>query len=214
MNKVITLKADDPRNIEYTNLIKSATDEDLVIVARSPENRKDERVKPVAIKNDIYFYLAFDLGNAGTAFLGNWTDEQVGKAKENMFRRARLGDMFSVVFAGGRTLDEWMPDKGEPMNVLTTDAKCFGGGFLLCEDVLKTIWKKLGNYYIVPSSIHEILLIPDSAGLPAEALDGMVKDVNAGGIAVTAHEILSNRSFTVDEWVEGVDDVTDLVQAR
>lgn len=71
-----------------------------------------------------------------------------------------------------------------PMLLFTNQEKWNGAAGILQEDFLQKISDTLrnsglnGNFYIIPSSIHEVLLVPDT-GLPnAEMLNAMVRDVN------------------------------------
>ena len=40
-----------------------------------------------------------------------------------------------------------------------------------------------GNYYILPSSIHEVLVIPENAGLTTRELSNMVHEINQTEVA-------------------------------
>ena len=50
-----------------------------------------------------------------------------------------------------------------PMFCLTNKAKMNGASLLLQEDIRKQIGECLGSdYFVIPSSIHEVLIIPDN----------------------------------------------------
>lgn len=196
INKIMNLTENDPMYSKLVSEIDAATDDNLIIVARGAGNRKHDAVKPIAIKNGIYFYLAYDL-NGKTAYLGKTTPEQIYKAKANMIKRARIGSMLSVMLSGGKTLNEFEAT-GDPMNVVTLDEKMFGGGLLLCEEFLKEMEKKIGKYYIVPSSIHELIFTPANLMLKSD-LTKMVKVINSD--CVSENEVLADRAFEMNEWV-------------
>lgn len=195
VNKIMNLTENDPMYNELANEVSNATDDALVIVARSYKNRKDSRVKPIAVKNGIYFYVAYDLGGK-TAFLGNVTPEQIYKAKANMMRRVRLGSM-SLLFSEGETLENFK-FSGNPMNVATLDCKMYGAGLLYCEEFLKTMEQKIGTYYILPSSIHELIFVPANIGTKDD-LEMMVREINAS--EVSEDEYLADNVFEMDEWI-------------
>ena len=44
--------------------------------------------------------------------------------------------------------------------------------------VKEEVGKELGNYYILPSSCHEVILAPELLGLKAGELEEMVRGVN------------------------------------
>ncbi len=66
------------------------------------------------------------------------------------------------------------------MYVLGNRMKLFGAAVLLYEHLLERIADKIGkNLFILPSSIHEVLLIPDDEEQEAEELWKMVCEINA-----------------------------------
>ena len=66
-----------------------------------------------------------------------------------------------------------------PMFCLTNKAKMNGASLLLQEDIRKQIGECLGSdYFVIPSSIHEVLIIPDNGIFQVPELNAMVKEVN------------------------------------
>lgn len=196
INKIMNLTENDSMYNELVNEVSNVTDDALVIVARSYKNRKDSRIKPIAVKNGIYFYVAYDLQNK-TAYLANVTPEQIYKAKANMMHRVRLGSMMSLLFSEGETLENFKFN-GDPMNVATLDCKMYGGGLLICEEFLKAMEQKIGRYYILPSSIHELIFVPAYIGTKDD-LEMMVREINAS--AVSEDDYLADDVFEIDEWI-------------
>lgn len=196
INKVITITEENAMYNEIVKEMSNATDDKLVIVAKSYKNRKDDRIKPIAIKNGIYFYLAYDLdGDGKTAYPGKVTPEQIYKAKANMVRRARLGSMMDLCYSSGTKLEDYEPSE---MNVTTLGNKMYGAGLLYCEEFLKVIKEKIGDCYILPSSIHEIIFVP--VGFASiEELTAKVQAINATG--VSEDDYLADRAFKIDEWI-------------
>ena len=47
------------------------------------------------------------------------------------------------------------------------------------------------DYYVLPSSIHEVLVLPDNGEMDVKELESMVRDVNAAEVA--PHELLSDK---------------------
>ena len=59
-----------------------------------------------------------------------------------------------------------------------------GAGLILQEDIMQKIGELMGgNYYILPSSIHEVLVIPENAGLTTRELSDMVHEINQTEVA-------------------------------
>ena len=66
-----------------------------------------------------------------------------------------------------------------PMFCLTNKAKMNGASLLLQEDIRKQIGECLGSdYFVIPSSIHEVLILPDNGIFQVPELNAMVKEVN------------------------------------
>ena len=51
------------------------------------------------------------------------------------------------------------------------------------DGVLKKVGELLGaDYYVLPSSIHEVLVLPDNGEMDVKELESMVRDVNAAEV--------------------------------
>ena len=85
------------------------------------------------------------------------------------------------------------------MNPLTCEGSWNGAGILFCQEYLKAIREKIGDYYIIPSSIHEVLIVPNDGTMDINDLNFIVQDVNAN--EVSENDYLADRAFTVDEWI-------------
>lgn len=65
----------------------------------------------------------------------------------------------------------------DPMFVMTTGT--FGANSILRKDLLKEFaLKKNRNIYILPSSVHELILVPDNIGHDVQDLKNMVYEIN------------------------------------
>lgn len=81
-----------------------------------------------------------------------------------------------------------------PMYVCTNTQKINGAGVLLYKDLLKEFADRVGSdFYILPSSVHEILLVPVSKEMQIEYLRSMVREVNATQVA--PEEVLSDNVY-------------------
>ncbi len=80
------------------------------------------------------------------------------------------------------------------MYVLTNESKLNGAACILYENVLYDFAQKLGaDLYILPSSVHEVILLPKLAMFEKDELVNMVKEVNTEGVA--ADEVLSDHVY-------------------
>jgi len=196
INEIMNVNESNPMYAEITKGLDEATDKNLVIVGRSYKNRKNDMIKPLAVKNKIYFYLAYDL-DGKTAYPAKFTPEQVEKAKQNMLRRAVMGSMLELMFSPGTPLKEFKPS-GDPMNVVTMDNHMYGAGLLFCEEFFVQMEKKFGEFYIIPSSVHELIIAPKQRGTSRDKLTQIVKEVNAS--VVDENDFLADRAFIRKDW--------------
>lgn len=81
-----------------------------------------------------------------------------------------------------------------PMYVLSNTRKLNGSGCILYKDLLSEISASLeSDLYILPSSVHEVLLIPAEAATSLENLSSMVQEINA--TQLTREEVLSDHVY-------------------
>ena len=93
--------------------------------------------------------------------------------------------------------DEEEPEEEPAMYVATNPQMLFGATVLLCQDILEEFGKKTGgNFYVMPSSIHEVILVPDRDGFDPQTLCSMVREVNE--TVVSEDEILSDSVYYYD----------------
>ena len=81
-----------------------------------------------------------------------------------------------------------------PMFVATNNKKVNGAGVILYEGLLKAFAEKIGSdFYILPSSIHEVIFVPANGDMDVRYLIQMVKEVNA--TEVSPSEVLSDNVY-------------------
>ena len=89
---------------------------------------------------------------------------------------------------------EDLPNTDDFMYVLTNKEKLQGASTILYPDVLSTFaMKKNANLWLIPSSIHEWIIIPDDGNMNRETLSKMIQEVNGSQLAVD--EILSDHPY-------------------
>lgn len=90
-----------------------------------------------------------------------------------------------------------------PMFVLTNERHLNGAAALLYDNLLRDFARSIQeNFYILPSSIHEVILVPASGILSKASLDLMVRDVNQK--EVSPMEQLSNHVYFYDRLAHAV----------
>ena len=90
--------------------------------------------------------------------------------------------------------DIQIDEDGDVMYVLSNRSKIFGAAAILYSDVLKNFAEKKGlDLYILPSSVHEVILVPKTSDMEWEKLQEMVIEVNSS--QVEEIEILSDSVY-------------------
>ena len=86
-------------------------------------------------------------------------------------------------------------DLASPMYVLSNKDNQYGATVSLYPNVLKQISKQIGSdYYILPSSVHELLILrKKDCDITEKELRSMVREINQS--IVSPEEILGNEVF-------------------
>lgn len=156
----------------------------------------------------IVFYVLFEADSFGTATipitnelmkLWNTNIEELYEiAHTNMptLLPAEFKPMHVVICELLRKKNLEMVEES-PLYVLTNSLRCFGACCILYDGMLEEIGKELGeNYYIIPSSIHEMIIVPESKSPAREELDEMIVEINE--TQVSAEEVLSDCAYYFD----------------
>lgn len=121
--------------------------------------------------------------------------QAVAEAEKNMVFAARLtqrGHKINTMEDLTALYEKSFSNDTMPMYVLTNASKVNGSGILARDGVLDKIGELLGkNFYVLPSSIHEVLIVPDNGDMQAKELESMVKEVNATQVAPA--DLLSDK---------------------
>ncbi len=85
----------------------------------------------------------------------------------------------------------------ESMYVMSSENKINGAVTLLDSDCLEEFARVNGSFYIIPSSIHELILLPDKDGtLSFDSLKDMITDVNK--TVLSPEEVLGYEPYYYD----------------
>ena len=107
--------------------------------------------------------------------------------------------------------EEIAPDD-EEMFVATVPDKIHGAGVIAYPNFMEDAAKKLGgDFFVLPSSIHEVLLVKDNGETNAKELENIVRNVNAS--EVEPAERLTDHVYHYDS-KEHVFELADKFEAR
>ena len=103
-----------------------------------------------------------------------------------------------------------MKTQSSMMYVASTANHMEGAAVIASREAMHDFYEKIGeSFYILPSSRHEVILLPDRCGLETADLAEMVKDVNRQ--VVDEKDVLSDHVYHFDgrqiERVDGIEKV-------
>lgn len=185
--RLITKKEFD----RHTKQLEATKDEfpyrkwnDLYLIYRSIlPNQSEDLVTTMLISNFIMKRLKF-------------TEEELFQfAKTNTAKRTGiivkpLSNPFSDIFDFGNEMsaktDIWnFSDDTSDSTILSNKNFMNGAALILCDEVMDKVVEhyKVNVLYILPSSIHEVIIIPDSDSVDVEYLKDMVYEINRSTVA-------------------------------
>ncbi len=145
----------------------------------------------------VVYRLVLDKNDAGngTILVTNNMMEQFGVTAEQLhddavknapeIRPSEIKGMSEVLseMMGNDTIP-FIDPADEQMFVATVPDKLHGAGVIAYPDFMEDAAVKLeGDFYVIPSSVHEVILVKDNGQMTADQLEAMVKDVNATQVA-------------------------------
>lgn len=157
----------------------------------------------------VFYYLIHDeeAGNATilihNSHLSMWevTVEEVYKqarANTPVLLPAAITGMREIVekMMGDAVENEALLEEGFPMYVLTNSMKMNGAATMAYPNVVRNFANAIGrNVYIIPSSVHEVILVPET-GTEGNCLNDMVREVNE--TQVDPKEVLADHVYYYD----------------
>ena len=161
----------------------------------------------------VVFYLLLEVGRRGSAtmLIRNEHLEMWEVLPEDLYRSAientarLLPAEFKSMEAVLEELDIEEPVKeiaeneaaGTNMYVLSNQIRSFGAAAILYDHILEALADTIKeSYYVLPSSVHEVIIVPESGSMASIELEAMVTEINE--TQVDDEEILSNRIYFYD----------------
>ncbi len=152
------------------------------------ENVPHENMEDMAV---VYRFVldSSDSGN-GTILVTNQMLDQYGITKEQLkndamenapeIRPSEIRGMSEVMSELAPGMIPEIAPEDEQMFVATVPDKTHGAGVIAYPNFMEDAAQKMGgDFFVLPSSIHEVLLVKDNGQMTAKELENMVKEVNA-----------------------------------
>ncbi len=158
------------------------------------DHNGDDMSASIRIDNSL-----MDLWSASEEML--WT---YAKKNTNMLQKpVYIGlDDLIIGMRSGQQLLSGMVTKGEPfdagirMFVATNEGKVNGASVMADKGFMKKLHSEIGDFYIIPSSIHEIIAVPTTEVFDVDMLYKMVIEVNS--TSVSEEDYLSDTVYSYD----------------
>ncbi len=162
----------------------------------------------------IVFYALLDVNSQGTAtmtvsneHLRCWDvtkEELLTLARRNVISllpaelftmQQAVDDVLRSAPGERKNLLKGALDEGDDfMYVLSNPIRSFGAACIAYPEVLDMAGRVLGeDYYVLPSSVHEVVLVPVSKGMEPDEMNAMVGEINETQVA--DEEVLSNHAY-------------------
>lgn len=163
-----------------------------------------------------YYFLSVAHGMNGTILITNEHMKLLGisleelqaeaKKNEELFCPPNLYSMWGEREYPQKIEDgkfESVVDKSGLMYIMTNKKGMFGASIMTAQKELQRFAEHIsGSFYILPSSVHEIILVPETDDFSAEYFAPMVHDINK--THVNPIEVLSDSIYFYDMEAESV----------
>ncbi|MEE1314595.1 MAG: DUF5688 family protein [Faecalimonas sp.] len=152
----------------------------------------------------IVFYLLLDCTEKGTATIPvtNTMLEHWGICKELLYQLAKVNTpkLLPAEYLPMHSLihellgEEDYEEEESYLYVLSNVQRHFGAACMLYPDILEKIGETLDcDYYLLPSSIHELIILPASTTLTLAEINEMIVEINDS--QVPKEEVLSDHTY-------------------
>lgn len=187
-NKICFKLVNRKKNAELLTDAPYVEYQDLAIIFYILVSKEKNNVASITIRN---------------AFMNMWNVDvktlyHIAKKNTQRLFKGAIETIAEIISNSTDTLDEDIVktffDTDIPMYVATNVSKLNGACIILYDGVLKKFAEKIGSdFYILPSSVHEMLFVPVNEDMDARCLIQIVKEVNATG--VLPDEVLSDNVY-------------------
>lgn len=145
----------------------------------------------------IFAFVATDLGrDFGVVHITNEIAKQFGLTRDEIWEFAKVNTP-KLLKADIMPMSSFVYDEkadNEEMYIICNRKKTSGAGVILYDRILEELSSELeSDLYILPSSVHETIVIKADKNKDVYALQEMVKNIN--NTVVSAEDILSDKVY-------------------
>lgn len=177
--------------------------DDLAVTYCVMLHKNEQEVVSEPITNELLSTYGISLEELHETAIQNMDSLMPGSFKSmwQVMKEKMLPDMIAQcdgnVEIAQKMVDTMFPPDSGNLYVLTNEPSINGASVVLNDKFMDEVAEKVGDqFYILPSSIHELLVVPKDAGLGRNELEQMVQEVNATEVA--PEERLSDHVYVYD----------------
>ncbi|MBO7374233.1 MAG: hypothetical protein J6Z07_06445 [Lachnospiraceae bacterium] len=128
--------------------------------------------------------------------------DELAKKNTPLIHKAEIKTMADTLIELMSSPDEetidFLQSENSPMYVVSNEDKVFGAAVLLYDGLIREFSKRVdSSVWIIPSSVHELILVPSVYVTDSSILDDMICEINATEVPGT--DILSNHAYYYDK---------------
>ena len=194
-DKIICKLINEETNEEYLSNKPYKQIEDLAVVYAINLGSNDGGRMSTTITNDLMGQYGITAEELHDVALHNLSESVI---EFKSMRDVMMEMMFPDGLPENDLSAQVFPAEGlAPMYVLTNAEKLNGAAVVLDSKTMDEIAEKLGgDYVVIPSSLHEVIIIPFTEDLNRQEIEQMIQDVNAGQVA--PEDRLSDHAYQYD----------------
>lgn len=196
-DKIFVCARNAEKNSEQLKDVPHEIKNDVAIMYKIEVQRNGEGLGAVTITDDLMKQYGVDINDISNIAWEN--TKRMYPVDFNDMTDVLKRMMFPDGFPVGDDMMDMMEEHRGEMYVLTNSFGVNGAVYAFDNDVLKDISEKIGdtNLIILPSSINEVIILPQKNVESKESLRGIVGEVNQSD-AVPESDFLSNNIYCYD----------------
>ena len=198
-------------NVKNYNIIKENLGVRVLDLERNKEYAADKLYKDLGNGLGLFADIRFPEGDGfasavvADSLLDKWNISEDTFWEDVMASAANVVsptfiNVESMMFGNGTNLlDEPDEDAHGKMYVLSSNGNTLGASSLFLPNIAEKVCAILGGeYYALPSSVHEFIIVPEDAGVSVDELKQMVREANRS--VVEDKDVLIDNVFRFNAW--------------
>lgn len=175
---------------------------DLAIMFRYVVDDSSLGIATIVISNKEYEKWGVDFDEVYNTALFNtmqrypWCMEPLSKLVFNSIDKHMLDKLSDDIVKELSNIKNC--ELGVNIYILTNSDKVFGAGCILYDNVIRNFAKvQCANVYIMPSSVHEVMLVPEDEETDGKFLKSLLSEANRSSVGLI--DLLSNNLYYYDK---------------